>query len=131
MRELETAIWSRYNGSAALKAVLTNGLHNTIVPQSVQEPYAVFQIISGIPRHTFSHVNEDIILQFRIRSKISESSAELNNIFAALTTLYDDAELTISGYDSVMMKRNIYSKSQDDDGIWIYFVQYLIEIEKN
>jgi hypothetical protein len=131
MTELETAIWNAYNSDAALKAILTGGLHNTVAKQGTQEPYGIFQIISGVPRYTFSHTNEDFILQFRIRSKISDSSAELNNIREVLTNLYDNLVLALTGYTSNMMKRNVSTKSQDDDGIWVYMIQYTIEIQKD
>lgn len=129
MTELETAIYTHYNNNAPLKAQLTGGLHNTEVEQGSVMPFGVFQIISDVPRLTFTEDQEEVLIQFKLFSK-KKSSIELNNMFAALKKVYDFTTLTITDYISISCKR-VNSKKTKIEDVWQYTVLYMILFEKN
>lgn len=129
MDELEAGVWGRYNADAALKAELTGGLHNTEADQTAVMPYGVFQIISDVPRLTFSEDQESILLQIKLFSN-KGSSSELNRMFKALKNTYDYKTLTMVDYVSVSLKRVSAIKTKIEDA-WQYTISYLILIEKN
>ena len=130
MTELETALWNKYNASVALKAALSGGFHNTEAKQNAVMPFGVFQIISDVPRATFSEDQESVLVQIKLFSAEKYSSAELNNMFNALKGAFDYTTLTLTDYVSVSCRRVSAIKSKIED-VWQYTVSYLILIEKN
>jgi len=129
LTELETAIWNKYNADVALKAVLTGGFHNTEAEQNAVMPFGVFQIISDVPRATFSEDQESVLVQVKLFSR-KHSSSELNGMFSALKTTFDYTTLTLTDYVSVSCRRVSAIKTKIED-VWQYTVSYLILIEKN
>jgi len=129
MTEIESAIWSKYNSDVALKAVLTGGFHNTEAPQNAQMPYGVFQIISAVPRLTFSEDQENVLVQIKLFSD-KKSSSELNGMFSAIENTFKFKTLTLTDYTGILCTRLGAIKSKFED-VWQYTISYLFLIEKN
>lgn len=127
MQVLFEGIWNKYNGNAALKAVVT-GMYFTEAPQGTAYPYIVYHKISGVPGYTYTEDMENIIIQFNIFDN-NNSVITINDIYTKLTALYDWTTLTVSGYSSIYCKREL-DKLEKNDGIWNYFLQYRLEIQK-
>jgi len=127
MQVLFTGLWNKYNGNAALKAVVS-GMYLTEAPQGTEYPYIVYHKISGVPDHTYTEDMENVIIQFNIYDD-HNSSTTINDIYTKLTALYDWCSLTVVGWDSIYMKRELDNLTRDN-GIWNYFVQYRLEIQK-
>jgi len=127
MQVLFTGLWNKYNGNAALKAVVS-GMYLTEAPQGTEYPYIVYHKISGVPDHTYTEDMENVIIQFNIFDD-HNSSTTINDIYTKLTALYDWCSLTVVGWDSIYMKRELDNLTRDN-GIWNYFVQYRLEIQK-
>ena len=132
MTALETAIVTAFKGNAALLAAAVGGIHNTVATSGTAYPYVVFQIPAIKQTKTFSHDSEEIIMQFKIYTR-SSSSSSLNDIWDKLTTVFDGAQLSMSGYTMVKMLRDVSIKTKDetDEQVWIYLVSYQILIEED
>ena len=127
MQVLFQAIYSKFSGNVALSGAVTN-LYLDRAIQSAVYPYIVYHKISGRPDYTFSEDMENTLLQFNIYDSNS-SSATINDIFEKLKTCYDWCSLTVSGWNSIYMKRELDDLKNEND-IWNYFVQYRLEIQK-
>jgi hypothetical protein len=132
MKALCDSIVTKFTGNAALKAACQGGLHLGMAPQGKPKPYVVYDIISGAPNYTFTENYEGATIQFAIYSGTS-GSAEVNDIFGKLISVFDWCALTISGYTSIYMKRifNNLSLNADDpqNKYWQYVVHYELEIK--
>jgi len=127
MQVLFTGLWNKYNGNAALKAAVS-GMYLTEAPQGTAYPYITYHKISGVADYTYTEDMENVIIQFNIYDD-HNSSTTINDIYTKLTTLYDWCSLTVAGWDSIYMKRELDNLTKDN-GIWNYFIQYRLEIQK-
>ncbi len=127
MQVLFQAIYSKFDGNAALKAAVT-GMYLTEAPQGTAYPYIVYHKISGRPDYTFTEDMENTLIQFNIYDSNS-SSATINDIFEKLKTCYDWCSLTVTDWDSIYMRRELDDLTREND-IWRYLVQYRLEIQQ-
>jgi len=127
MQALFTGIWNKYNGNAALKAAVS-GMYLTEAPQGTAYPYITYHKISGVADYTFTEDMENVIIQFNIFDN-NNSSTTINDIYTKLTALYDWCSLTVTGWNSIYMRRELDNLTKEND-IWNYFVQYRLEIQK-
>ena len=127
MQVLFTGIYSKFNGNAALKAAVTGMYFNKAIQTAIM-PYIVYHKISGRPDYTFTEDMENTLIQFNIYDSNS-SSVTVNDIFEKLKTCYDWCPLTVTGWDSIYMKREFDDLTQEND-VWRYLVQYRLEIQK-
>jgi len=127
MQVLFTGLYNKYLSNAALKAAIT-GFYFTEAPQDAVMPYIVYHKISGVPDYTYTEDMENVIIQFNIFDDHS-SSTTVNDIYAKLTALFDWCILTVAGWNSIYMKRELDNLTRDND-IWNYFLQFRLEIQK-
>ena len=127
MQVLFTGLWNKYNGNAALKAVVS-GMYFAKAPQGTAYPYIVYHKISGRPDYTYTENMENVIFQFNIYDD-HNGSTTVNDIFKKFTALYDWCSLTVVGWDSIYMKRELDDLKNEND-IWNYFLQYRLEIQQ-
>jgi len=127
MQVLFQGLWNKYNGNAALKAVVS-GMYLTEAPQGTVYPYITYHKISGVADYTYTEDMENVIIQFNIYDD-HNSSTTINDIYTKLTALYDWCSLTVAGWNTIYMKRELDNLTKDN-GIWNYFVQYRLEIQK-
>ena len=127
MQVLFTGLYNKYNSNAALKAVVS-GMYLTEAPQGTLYPYIVYHKISGVADYTYTEDMENVIIQFNIYDDHS-SSTTINDIYTKLTALFDWCSLTVVSWNSIYMKRELDNLTKDN-GIWNYFVQYRLEIQK-
>lgn len=133
MTELETAIVLAFKNNIALSTAAPGGIHNVRVKTKIY-PHIVFELPAGLKTNTFSHENEEMMVQFKIYTRPdNSSSASLNDLFDKLKAVYDDNQLTVSNHTTVFMRRTVSNKTQDeiDEKVWIYLVLYKIKLEKN
>ena len=127
MQVLFQGIYTKFSNDVALSGAVT-GMYLTEAPQGTAYPYIVYHKITGTPDWTFSEDMENVIIQFNIFDDHS-SSTTINDIYTKLKALYDWCSLTISGWDSIYMKRELDHLTKEN-GIWNYFVQFRLEIQK-
>jgi hypothetical protein len=103
MKNLTTAIYGKLSGSS-LSTLIGDRLFKGRAPENTEYPYVVFFVVSDVPDLTFTEDYEDILLQFSLFSSTS-STTEIEDMYAALKSLYDECALTITGATLVWMKR--------------------------
>ena len=131
MNTLFTAIYAKYLASGLPAAGLT-GLYNTQAPADAAFPYCVFSLISDVPDWTFTENFENCLIQFSLFSKPTgadkASSSEVCNLFELLKTMLDFVDLTISGYTSISLTREMATLLRANM-VWQYTVTYRILLQ--
>ena len=129
MIPLLAGIYSRYDTSGAFKTALTGGMFLELAPQGTATPYGTYQIIIGRPDYYFDRVHEIVTVQFDLYAGLNTTRLDLYN---KLTTLYDDARPTATGYTSIIMERKnqIFVREGDQNQIFRAMVEYQATIEK-
>lgn len=134
MQVLFESIYRKFKGSTGagtLCDLLGGRLHFTEAPQGSSYPYGVYFLISDVPSWTFDADMENCLIQFNIFDDDS-SSTDINTASKALTDLYDwCTDLNTSGYSNIYMKREMSNLTREaESGVWNFFVQYRLEIQK-
>ena len=127
MQALFTGLYNKYNGDTDLKAVIT-GFYFTEAPQDAVMPYIVYNKISGRPDYTYTEDMENVLIQFNIYDDHS-SSTTINDIYKKLTALFDWCVLSVDGWSSIYMKRELDMLTRTND-TWDYFLEYRLEIQQ-
>lgn len=127
MQVLFEAIYSKFSNDNDLSGAVT-GMYLTEALQGTAYPYIVYHKISGVPDYTYTEDMENVLIQFNIYDSNS-SSATINDIYTKLTALFDWCTLSVSGWDSIYMKRELDELTRAND-IWRYLVQFRLEIQQ-
>jgi hypothetical protein len=123
---LGIAITTKYDADGTLSGLAT--LYGHRAPENKAKPYVVYHLpITGHSiKDRFDRTGEMILVQFGIWS---QSEAETDAIFNALTKCFDDATLTYaSGYTPWYCTRGEYHGGPDPEGNWFYNVDYMIKV---
>jgi hypothetical protein len=128
-----TGIMSKYTGSA-LASVLTGGLYRETAPQDVSFPYGVFNWVNNLGVGVFSATMEYHHLQFTIWTNDLNSataSTGLDALVSALTTLFDYAILTVTGWTATrMVFKGERPAISEDERVIGAIVEYELYISK-
>lgn len=121
MENIFKAIFAAYNGNAALKAVLTGGLHFELANQA-SYPYAVYSGWSVID-HYLGNYFEMPNIQFDI---YASTNATRLSCYENLTALFDDATPATTGYTAINMEREYveFLREGEQNEIYRAIVQY-------
>lgn len=109
---LKTAIYNALVASG-VNALVSGGIYSNVAPPGSDLPYLVYSVVSIHPQDTFKSKIDDYNIQFTAYSD-STSDAEINNIYAALKTAFDDRELTLTGGTQCLMTRENTIFSEDE-----------------
>ena len=104
MKELSTAIFEKCASSTDLYVDIGGRFYKGRASQGAEYPYVVYLIVSDFPDKTFSEAYEETLLQFSLFSS-AFGSTEIENMYTHLKALYDECELTITGYTLAWMRR--------------------------
>ena len=126
------AIYTSANNSYGLagndlKNILS-GMFFEKAPQGQTYPYGVYHLTSNRPNWTYTEDMRNFIIDFNLYDN-SSSSTNINSAYEELKKLYDWTTLSVTGWSSIYMKRELDNLTRDND-IWNYFVQYRLEIQK-
>lgn len=124
MKALFDAVFSHFEDAG-----LPLPLFNTEAPAETEFPYAVLQLVVGSPEDFASgkHFTESWPVQFNLFDDASDMSSLLET-YAALTTAFDFAALTLEGYTFLSCMRPPGSTLQTRvDGVWQINVTYDIK----
>jgi len=116
-------------GTDSLYVKLGGRLHPAEAPQGSVYPYGVYHLISDVPEYTFNETIENAIIQFNLFDD-DNSAKDINTAFTALTNLYDWATISIDGYTSIYMQRELSYLLRESD-VWNYMIQYRLVFQKN
>ncbi len=127
-------IFAEYNGDATLKA-LVSGFYYDEAPADATmtvKGYIVFHIINWIPSRNFTaaKMSEDILIQF----SVFDANRNVDTILAIydrLDIVFDLASLTVTGYNSIVCKREAVRSP-----IWVneafgMSADYVLRIQKS
>lgn len=130
MKEFDEAIWSHFNTDGDLDTALGNRLYPGAADPLTDFPYGVHNIISGSPDWNFSDDTEDIQWQISLYSD-DNSPVEVNKLFGYARALFDNATITISGWDMLRFQRVEELRLRDvEQETWAYHVTYSVWLEK-
>lgn len=106
--------------------------YNTRSPQNQTFPYAVFHLINDLENSTFTELMDVFTIQISIFSKPeNQDSGEICTVYENLKDLFDDSNLSISGYDNFDMHRQ-FSRLMwiSEEEVWQYVIEYELETNK-
>ena len=132
MKVLFQALYNKFNADTNFK----NAVGGQFYPGDVDQeravcPYAVYYMITGLADWTFSEDIETFTVQISVYDD-SNSVTTIKDVETYLYALWDDAILSVSGYDFVRMHRQITQGPIRDQqmGVWALHVDYEIEIRQ-
>ena len=100
--------------------------------QSISFPYIVYFIVTDTYDLYWPEDHQEIDIQFNIYSQ-SSSPLEAGTIYGYLKEVFDDCDLTVSGWRHIEMIRDFAVSDDDievDPPTWGYAVQYNVILEK-
>jgi len=129
---ITTGITAAFDANAPAVAALVGGLRDTEAPQGVSSPYAVFQYITGEPDPTFTSDGEITTYQFSVYNQDKDKPRDftvLNDAVKKLSTVFDDATLTLADHTSIGVTRQTSGFLPTVDQTQGFFINYEIMIE--
>lgn len=127
----ETFAATDYVQSAFYDTISGRLYYNKAV-QSADFPYCVYSLVSNVNELGFSDEHEDFLVQFNLFSQ-NNSAQEVGNMLLYLQEVYDDCDLTVTGWRDLYMKRNGVFPNSDITQvppIMGYTVQYEVLLER-
>lgn len=137
MKNLTKAIFSQLSGST-LNGLVGRRIYKGSAPPKTAFPYVVFSVISDTQDDTFKSKISDVLIQVDLYST-DRSSSEIEDMYDALKTALDDAQLVITGATQCLFKRDQMMSVLEDipatptgtNEVWHYAVDYNIIMERN
>jgi hypothetical protein len=120
MQELLEAIYNHFS-----HADMDLFLHGAEVGEAL--PYCVYFFINSAPEKTFTSEVEDAEIQFSIFADSAEHAMSLAD---DLQVLFDDCDLTVTGFNFLSMDRKISRLFKEDNGVWHHVTTYNVLIHK-
>ena len=129
-----TGIKTLFDTSNTFSTAMTGGLwYNESKPNNVF-PYCVYSFLGDKPMYYFGDTNpdegEDILVQFTIFDK-SSSAININKYDGYLRSLYDWANISVTGYTLMEMRRDNTIPAFKVNNVWQTVVTYRIKIDEN
>jgi hypothetical protein len=134
MDKLFTGLYGAFASNATLSGAVT-GMYYGTAPSDTNLPYITYNLISNVPTWDFGATKpttyEQSIIQFSIFSDDFNSVSNICQIYSDLTLLYDDATLTMTGYNQIMLQRSSSALRQiPNEEVWMYTCDYDVMIQK-
>jgi hypothetical protein len=126
MKPLMTGIYSHFTADPAnaLYTAVSGRMYHHEAPQGATFPYVITLAVFEDHDWTFEEEIEEVSVQFSIYTN-ERSASTAGTICGNLKSLYDDADLTVSGYSTVHMIRSNSQLLRDAaNNIWQYIVEY-------
>lgn len=130
MKELSAAIFTLFSTTNTLKTALGSQLYPFEAKQAATFPYGVYYIIDEQTDLDFSHETSEIYVQFSLYSNNS-SPGEAFTLGGYLKSLFDNAKLTVTGFNCIQFKRTGTRLMRDEENNTYTFIgEYTAIIEK-
>lgn len=119
--------------AASPVAALTHGMWPDFAPDKGARgpdlPFITYQMTGNVPDNSMSQTVDDIYVTFHIRSG-GISPVEVDAIFTAFITAFDEAAIPIIGWTTVRFDRVGGSRAMDADGGWVWIVNYKWHVQQ-
>lgn len=139
MNELYEGIYNEMGTSGSPTALYTaigGRMYPVKAPQGTEFPYVVYDQITSEDELDFNAQNEIFTMQFDVFTQ-SDDPFSAGTIMGNLKTVYDNCDLTVTGWRSLYMVRefvvpnnDLKEDSPDSIPIMGYSIQYEIQLEK-
>jgi hypothetical protein len=130
MKELAAAITTRFNATNSLKTALTGQLYPYEAAQAATFPYGVYYFIDENTDYGFSDEQRDIYIQFSLFSEGS-SPGQAFTLGGYAETLFDNAKMTLTGFDLLQFKRTGSRLMRDEEmNTYTFILEYHAIIER-
>jgi len=132
MNALFEGIYSKFTDGGDFYDNLSGRMYLNIAPQGVTFPYCVFFSVSDLDDLDFVDEREEFLIQFNIFSE-DEDATEAGDLFEDLKTMFDDCDLTVTGWRHLYCTRSLTMPNNDftqDTPIHGYSVEYEVLLEK-
>ena len=105
-----TGFYNKLVGGTTLQTKLTGSsgdkkIYNTLAPQSAALPYITFGVLTDTPEGIFGNLSKIESMTFWLNVFSSTSPINCLQIADLVAALMDNADLTITGYTSMVCKR--------------------------
>ena len=136
MKVMTEAIFDKFStdtGASGLNA--TGGIPSKLFFSEATEgtgfPYGTFDLISNTPGYVFSDgLNiENFRVQFDLFDDDS-SAIDVLEIFERVKTLYDEATLTVTGFNNFFFRRDVTRPPVRVEDTWQITVDYIVQISQ-
>jgi len=130
MKDVLKAIYDQAVAEDNFMDALSDQFYLNSAPQSIDKPYAVFQLITNSADYNFSSTFDVSEIQIDIIDV--NSSSNILTLADKCMTDFDDCTLTVAGYQFLRMERDWNSLTEDPtEEIQRYTVQYSIWTRKD
>ena len=105
MNELSTAIYSKLQGTSAIRSLLagTTAIYHMQAPEGQAYPYIVFNVQGGGDENQSQHRTKNLVVFVRAYSAVSPAQAE--SIDAQVDTALHLVPLTVTGWSNFWLAR--------------------------
>ena len=99
-------------------------------PPGAPLPYVIYEDISNDTEFNFTSTFDNYRIQFSIfSSSANQGAAQILNIYDYLKAVFDDCQLTVTGYQFLNCERQFSNLRKDSDqDIWQYVVDYEVVV---
>lgn len=137
MYDLFTGIYTTFSSTpySSFYNKLSGKLYLNEAPQGTAYPYAVYDLVINEADENWHTKYEEATIDFTVYSDSTLGAAEITQCYEALKEQFDNANLTISGYDSVHCQRenswlDKIPTEQPNKSIWQAVIQYTVLFRK-
>lgn len=138
IENFSTGFYNKLIGGTDLKTKLgasdsDRKIYNTLAPQSATLPYITFGVLTDTPEGIFGNLSKIESMTFWLNVFSSTSPANCLQIADLVAVLMDDADLTITGYTSMVCKREYMGSLSYDltSGVFQLPLRYRVLGSKN
>jgi hypothetical protein len=131
MKPLFTAIYTFANAASDFKTAIGGRFYLSEAPQSATYPFAVYSLVSLMPDYIFSAEMVEPTIQISIFSN-DTGADEVVTAWGYMTTLFDDAAISVTGYGTVEFRRDLANLIREPEtNVWHYATDYELILSKN
>ena len=128
MKALFKAVYDKYLTANDFRTAVSQFYLNN-APQGISRPYSVYQLITNIADYNFTSTFDEAELQIDIID--DNASSDILDYADKCMALFDDCELSVTGYQFLKMERDWNQLSEDpEEEIQRYTIQYTIWLRK-
>jgi hypothetical protein len=127
MRALSIAVEDLFEGSA-LSTAVAGRMYSYEAPENTPFPYIIHMAPVNETTYTMDTKHNEVDYVFNIVAELGEAD-EAAEILDLLTALYDDCDLSVSGYTFKLMEQRRIQQSHEPGEEWVFVVQYKVFLE--